>query len=86
MIDSEYTITHRVIGEQTTVEHNISVIPHEDLFNIINRIRPAKTDEIVIKVIDRNDNDNREFPEEFWTDEERRLKILTPFAIDDGIF
>jgi hypothetical protein len=60
MIHEEYTITHRVIGEKTTVEHLISVVPYEDLFNIIDRIRPVANDEIVIKVIDKTLNANKE--------------------------
>jgi hypothetical protein len=60
MIHEEYTITHRVISEKTTVEHLISVVPYEDLFNIIDRIRPVANDEIVIKVIDKTLNANKE--------------------------
>jgi hypothetical protein len=87
MIDEAYTITHRVIEDHTTVEHNISVIPHEDLYSTINRIRPSFNDEIVIKITDKkNPVKDIEFPIEFWTEEELKLRTLIPSVYMDGRF
>ena len=86
MTNSEYTITHRKVQQDfTTVEHLISIVPFEDLFQTINRIHPSASDEIVIKIIDENLLANIEarksMEEQYWSyHEEVKIKKLAAEA------
>ena len=52
MSNEEYVLTHRKQKFGKTVENLISLIPNENMFDLIKRIRPSADDEIVIRIMD----------------------------------
>jgi len=60
MSNEEYVLTHRKQKFGKTVENLISLIPNENMFDLIKRIRPSADDEIVIRVMDYTLEANKE--------------------------
>lgn len=58
---NEFSLIHRRIKDDgTKTEQLISLVPTEDLSNLIDRINPKANDEIVIKVVDKTVEANTE--------------------------
>ena len=55
-----FDIVHRTFDTaRNKIENSILVLPHEDLNNLIGRIKPTSDDEIVIKIVDPNIHANQ---------------------------